>query len=303
MSLLAGRTSADAKAKTATSPPPGLGGRASRMSVGSELRVRRVPPSKARTQWFYLTIRMTYIWAVPLTFYYRTLVRLWRRLGWLRLPWHARFLRLQVPRCVGRAILSANGVRLRVRGLENLESLTGPAVIFVNHNSRMDAYILLATLPFEFRTFYSNEAHLVKDELRTLVWIGRSLDLFFFHDKSNKRATVSEFVHAKEYVQAGGILSVFPEGGMHQDRTAPMADFGVGCMALAIASQAKVVPITMANTEYTFERRRTDAARTVALSCGEPVSTAGHKRTEAAALTQALREKMVREYQALLGGG
>ena len=271
------------------------------MTIGVE-RPAAAVSLRRRKRWFHLSVGATYLWAVPLTVYYALVKRLWARWGIARLPRHVTFLRWQIPRLMARTILFGNGARISVRGLEHLEQLSkGPTVLFVNHNSRMDGYILLAALPFAYRSFYSNDAHLFRDDMGVTVWIARNLELFFFHDKTHVRETAREFGRAREFLLSGGVLSFFPEGSMHQTRSVPIAEFGVSCMRLAIKTGAEIVPITIANSESTFERGPGRSKPRVLVSIGAVSSMAGRRMAEAASLTHALHAQMVEEYQALLG--
>jgi 1-acyl-sn-glycerol-3-phosphate acyltransferase len=218
-------------------------------------------------------------------------------------PKHAERVRLHVPRLAARWILLLNRLGVEVRGAENLRGLEqGPLIFFANHNSRMDSYVLLAELPFAFRSFWSNESHTFKEDLKSIIWFGQSFDLFFFHDKFDMMKTVTEFRRAKAFLRAGGILGFFPEGHMHADRSIRMEPFGVSCMSLAIETGATVLPITLANTEFGFERPSKRSQRRAVVSFGKPFSTVGKRKAEAYALTDQLQKQMLDEYETLRAG-
>jgi 1-acyl-sn-glycerol-3-phosphate acyltransferase len=226
--------------------------------------------------------------------YYRAVRRVW--------PVHARHVRFHTPRALSRLILAAHGCRVAVRGLENIERLPeGPIVFMANHNSRLDAYLLLAHVPVTFQMFASDEAHVFKEGLGTLRGFCDAFELFFYHDKTSARATAREFQRARVALQAGGRLAFFPEGGMHSDRSVLMESFGPSCMRLAIQAGATVVPIVLSGTEYSFEYRTGPARVDVVMSFETPVPLAGVRPRDAHAMTEALRARMLERYREQVG--
>lgn len=241
---------------------------------------------------FRAQLRSLYPPGFLLTYYYLAAKRL--------VPRHAEKVRLHVPRLAARWILLLNRMGVDVRGAENLRGLEkGPLIFFANHNSRMDSYVLLAQLPFVFRSFWSNESHTFKDDLKAVIRFGRAFDLFFFHDKFDLMNTVTEFRRAKAFLRSGGILGFFPEGHMHSDRSIQMEPFGVSCMSLAIETGSTVLPITLANTEFGFERSSERSSRRAVVSFGKPFSTVGRRKADAYELTDQLQKRMLEEYERL----
>lgn len=259
-------------------------------------RVRRKFDKARRKLQFRVQLRSLYAPGLLVTLYYLAAKRV--------APDHAQAMRLHVPRLAARWILLLNRMGVEVHGAEHLAKVEkGPLIFFANHNSRMDSYVLMAELPFIFRSFWSNESHTFKDDLKAVIWFGNCFDLFFFHDKADLMTTVTEFRRAKAYLRDGGILGFFPEGHMHSDRSILLEKFGVSCMSLAIETGATVLPITLANTEFGFERSSEHAGKRRALvSFGEPFSTVGKRKAEAYELTERLHEQMLAEYRALLAG-
>ncbi len=161
---------------------------------------------------------------------------------------HLERLRRTVPQLLGAAVLRLNRVGFSVEGLDRLRTPEsgGPRVLMSNHNSRFDAYILLALYPRAFKSFWSNADHVTNEGFSLVHSFGRTFDMFFTHDKTNIRNTLREFKRAEEYLRAGGVVSFFPEGQFSADGW--VRDIGSSCVGLAIRCSAPITPIVMLDT-------------------------------------------------------
>jgi len=218
---------------------------------------------------------------------------------------HAVWLRQMMPRFIGRSLLWLHGISIQVIHGENLPARgDGGAVIFANHNSRLDPYVLLATLPFPFKSFWSTRAHITTEGFDVARWFGRVFDLFYVHDKKQPRNTAREFVRATRYVSEGGVLSFFPEGRISRDGEPGL--FGVACSRLAIEAGAPIIPVLIFGTPEFFERPSRDAARRVSVMVCPKVSTSEYSPKQAARLSAEVESAMRRfhhEYGARVAPG
>lgn len=126
-----------------------------------------------------------------------------------------------------------------IGGLDNLEGLKGPVMFVSNHSSHIDASLILASLPPNWRD-------------RTAV--GAAADYFFDHwwksistafvynafpiDRVKRGAAIST---ARRLIDDGWSLVVFPEGTRSRDGW--MQRFRHGAARLCIESQIPAVPI------------------------------------------------------------
>jgi 1-acyl-sn-glycerol-3-phosphate acyltransferase len=102
---------------------------------------------------------------------------------------------------------------------------------------------------------------------------------------------IRSFRHIVEVLRAGGLVGIFPEGGITRDGA--MRPFRAGAAVLALQIGVPVVPIYVAGT---FEALPRDARWPrfvpVALRIGEPIPVAARRSPsshEIAALTDAIR--------------
>jgi 1-acyl-sn-glycerol-3-phosphate acyltransferase len=220
---------------------------------------------------FYLRLVLMIPIGVPAMLYYRFVKQ--------RFPGHAARLRRGVPRLIGRLFLGLYGIRPRVYGAERLQKADGGIVVFANHTSRLDPYVLFAVLPFAYKSFWSTRAHVTSESIGFARRYGEVFDLFFVHDKQNPRHTAKEFQRATRYVMQGNTLSLFPEGRFSD--TGEPGNFGVACARLALKAKAPILPIVILGTSAYFETSKTEKRTTVEVYIGSTIDTSGFSTKEA----------------------
>jgi len=136
-----------------------------------------------------------------------------------------------------RLILWTSGVRLTVKGLNNIKPGV-PCVFCVNHQSHMDIPIVLVALPVQFR-------FLAKKQLFGIPFLGwhlrRSGQISI--DRENPRAALKSMRAAYAQVTKGTPVVIFPEGGTSVDGM--MHPFKGGGFVLATGAAIDVVPVTI----------------------------------------------------------
>jgi 1-acyl-sn-glycerol-3-phosphate acyltransferase len=227
---------------------------------------------------FWLKMAAVYPFAILATALYRLTLRISPRL--------AERLRFLAPRFAGRIILFMNNVHVSVQGMNLLPAPGNQGVVlFCNHNSRFDAYILLATIPFAYKAFWSTRAHIFSERFSILRWAGNLFDLFFIHDKTSAKTTAAEYRRAAAFVTQGNALSFFPEGTYSPDGL--VTRFGPACARLAIDSGAVIVPILLFGTTELFENPASSAKRhNIQMLIARPIDTTTFPIREPAALTE-----------------
>jgi acyl carrier protein len=145
----------------------------------------------------------------------------------------------RVARFGARALLSGAGVRLTVRGLEQLPDR--PAVLVCNHTSYIDGLVLVAALPRPC-------SFVAKHELAG-QWIAgtflRRLGTLFV-ERVDRRRSVEDAQQLAVTVAQGQSLLVFPEGSFTPEPG--LLPFHLGAFAAAVEAGAPVVPLVLRGT-------------------------------------------------------
>jgi 1-acyl-sn-glycerol-3-phosphate acyltransferase len=138
-----------------------------------------------------------------------------------------------------RALLRGAGVRLAVRGLEQLPDR--PAVLVCNHASYIDGLVLVAALPRPC-------SFVAKHELAG-QWIAgtflRRLGTLFV-ERVDRRRSVEDAQQLAVTVAQGQSLLVFPEGSFKPEPG--LLPFHLGAFAAAVDAGVPVVPLALHGT-------------------------------------------------------
>jgi 1-acyl-sn-glycerol-3-phosphate acyltransferase len=138
---------------------------------------------------------------------------------------------------VGRGVLAALGVRVRVAGAEHLPR-TGPVILAANHVSYPD-FVLLERAAIE-RDRY------VRFLCRYDAWrgpaVGWAMDRMG-HVPVDRAAPAAAYLHSRRLLRAGEAVGVFPEAGISYSYAVRPLMRGVA--ALARDTGAPVVPVAM----------------------------------------------------------
>ncbi|MBA3297479.1 MAG: 1-acyl-sn-glycerol-3-phosphate acyltransferase [Acidobacteria bacterium] len=156
----------------------------------------------------------------------------------------------RVLRRASRALLRASGCPLDVQGLEHLEH---PALLVANHQSYLDAVVLLATLPVDVKI-------VVNERLPRWPLIGtairRARHLVVDRTARDPRLACAAMAGA---LRAGESLLVFPEGTF-ADR-AQLLPFRLGGFSAAVEARRPVVPVALRGTRHILPASRWLLAR------------------------------------------
>lgn len=135
-------------------------------------------------------------------------------------------------------ILKIGGIRLMVKGLEHLDS-SRQYIFMANHQSNIDIPVLVQSLTkFELRWVAKKELLFVP-LFGWAMWASKHIVV----DRSNRSAAMTSLRKARERIEGGISVVVFPEGTRSADgRFLP---FKRGGFVLAVKTQTPVVPITI----------------------------------------------------------
>ena len=150
---------------------------------------------------------------------------------------------------------------LRVDGLEHLDSIEGPVIFAANHQSHMDAPVILAALPARFRyrvaiamakEFF--QPHFYPAQHGRLAWSTNSLNyylatLFFnaFPLPQREAGARQTLRYIGEVLADGFSILIFPEG--HRSETGEIDRFRPGIGMIASRLRVPIVPVRLKGLE------------------------------------------------------
>lgn len=135
-------------------------------------------------------------------------------------------------------ILKIGGIRLMVKGLEHLDS-SRQYIFMANHQSNIDIPVLVQSLTkFELRWVAKKELLFVP-LFGWAMWASKHIVV----DRSNRSAAMGSLRKARERIEGGISVVVFPEGTRSAD--GQFLPFKRGGFVLAVKTQTPVVPITI----------------------------------------------------------
>ncbi|UCC66602.1 MAG: 1-acyl-sn-glycerol-3-phosphate acyltransferase [Deltaproteobacteria bacterium] len=182
----------------------------------------------------------------------------------------------------GWLILLANGVKVRVRGLGNIESKR-PYIYMCNHLGSFDIFALLAYLPVQFRW-------LAKVELFRIPILGWAMSTagYISLDRSERKRAYRSIEIAAQKIREGTSVIIFPEGSRSLDGT--LQPFMKGGFTLAIKAGVPIVPTTI---DGTWEIMPRDSLRIrkgeIGIVIDRPIETTG--------LAMKNREKLMKDVE------
>ncbi len=174
------------------------------------------------------------------------------------------------PRAWARIILAIVGVRVRVIGVEHLDS----KAIYVfagNHTSQFDIYAFQADCPHDFRWIAKKELF----NIPVFGWAMQSAG-FISIDRSKGREALRSLNLAAKRIAAGSSVLVFPEGTRSKD--GKLHKFKSGAFVLAIKSGVPVVPIGFNGASAIMPAGKLFPKRgEIIIRIGKPIPTTEYK--------------------------
>ncbi|MBM4331797.1 MAG: 1-acyl-sn-glycerol-3-phosphate acyltransferase [Deltaproteobacteria bacterium] len=184
-------------------------------------------------------------------------------------------------------LLRSNGIRLRPRGLEQLDK-GQPYILVSNHASILDIPGIISASPFPLR-------FVAKKSLGWFPLFGWFISLagHILIDRNNAKSTLISLKKAGALLKKGISIVVFPEGTRTPD--GQVKNFKEGAFLLALQSKAQIVPVSISGT-YKMLPRTGWCFRPgiMELNIGEPVSTGGLSLREAYPLRKKVRDTIIK---------
>jgi 1-acyl-sn-glycerol-3-phosphate acyltransferase len=193
----------------------------------------------------------------------------------------------RVVRGWGRGILALAGCPVRVEGQEHLAGL-GPLVLAANHSSYLDAVVLLATIPIDFR-------FVAKRELLT-TWLVGSVINRIGHltvERIDIGRSVADAERVTAALRGGASLLFFPEGTF---RRAPgLLPFRLGAFKAAVETARPVIPVAISGTREILPAYRwLPTPGPITVSIGPPAIPLGTGWPEMVRLRDLVRDEIAR---------
>ena len=186
-----------------------------------------------------------------------------------------------------RWLLRTNGVRLRLKGLENLRE--GQSYIFIsNHTSILDIPGIISAIPRPTR-------FIAKKSLAWFPVFGWFLSLagHILINRKNARSALTGLKKAVTLLRKGMAIVVFPEGSRSLDGR--VKEFKGGAFLLAMQAKIPIVPISISGTYQMLPRTGWCFwPGIMELNVGEPISTRDLPLREARPLMERVRNTVIR---------
>ena len=173
--------------------------------------------------------------------------------------------------------------RLRTQGREHVPR-KGAAIIAANHASFLDPILIGMCSRRPVRFLVAREFYLDPRLSALLRWLGAI-------PVGGDAGMIRSFRHIADVIRGGGILGIFPEGGITRDGV--MKPFRAGAAVIALRMGVPVVPIHVGGTFDALPRdARWPRFVPVTLRIGEAIRVAARRNPssdEIAALTESIR--------------
>lgn len=134
-----------------------------------------------------------------------------------------------------------------VRFDRKIELPKAPYVIISNHSSYLDIFLMFSLYPQNPFLFLGKSEILSYPLVKSFF---KNLNIPVYRNDRLKAA--KSFIQAKNALNDGWSLVVFPEGGIPDDNLPKMKDFKEGAFKLAKAARVPIVPLTFLNNYKLF---------------------------------------------------
>jgi 1-acyl-sn-glycerol-3-phosphate acyltransferase len=171
--------------------------------------------------------------------------------------------------------------RFKVEGEQHIPT-TGAAILVCNHVSFIDAVVLMAASPRPIR-FIMDHRIFATPVLGWLFKLGKAIPIS--PQREDPAAYERAFVAARQVLDEGDLLAIFPEGGITRDGS--LGEFKGGIMKILQTHPVPVVPLALRNLWGSYFSRIEGAAMTKPFRRGlfSPVTLAAGAALPAAAVS------------------
>jgi 1-acyl-sn-glycerol-3-phosphate acyltransferase len=181
-------------------------------------------------------------------------------------------------------VLTVGGVSLKVKGASKIDPKR-QYIFMVNHQSNIDIPVLIRSLaPFQLRWIAKKELLWVP-LFGWAMWASKHITV----NRSNRSDALSSIKKAKERMQSGISVVVFPEGTRSTD--GKLNPFKRGGFLLAVKTQTPIVPVTINGSGLILPKGDWRIRRgEVEVTVGGPISVEACRPGTLRALTAQVQE-------------
>lgn len=170
----------------------------------------------------------------------------------------------------GRFISIPSLIRISSEGRQHLDKKS-VYVFAPNHRSYMDIPACNVGIPHSFR-------FMGKAELNAIPFFGWMFSrLHISVKRESKTSSYQSFIRAKEKIQSGRSVLVFPEGGIPHDKRPVLFRFKDGAFRLAIENEVPIVPVSIVGADKVFpdDGRLLVSPGRIKVKIHQPIQTKG----------------------------
>ena len=137
------------------------------------------------------------------------------------------------------------GVRVEVRGLEKIPNRN---VLYVgNHQSIVDIPVMLGYIP-GIKSFIAKKE---TAKIPIISWWMKEINCVFL-DRQNIRQGMKDMAKAKEFLQTGNSMVIYPEGT--RSKGDEMGEFKKGSLKIAVQGGVPIVPVAISDSYLAYEK-------------------------------------------------
>jgi 1-acyl-sn-glycerol-3-phosphate acyltransferase len=185
-----------------------------------------------------------------------------------------------------KTILFICGVRLEVRGIENINA-AAPRIYMSNHQSNFDIFTVLAGLPVNFK-------FILKMELMKIPILGMAMKRagYISIDREDSKKAVRSVNMAADKIRNGASVLIFPEGTRSEDGA--VGEFKKGGFHLALKSGCDIVPVAIVKSRDIVPKGSLKINKgTIFFNIGKPITVTDYSKRDMNALLERVRNDVI----------
>lgn len=183
-------------------------------------------------------------------------------------------------------ILSKAGVRVNVKGLENLPE--GACCFVSNHQGNFDIVTILASIDKPMGFIAKKEM----EKLPIISWWMKQMQCVFM-DRQNVREALKSINQGADNMKNGQSMVIFPEGT--RSKSSDIGEFKKGSLKMATKAKVPIVPITLDGTYKIYEGNNNKIkSGEVNLIVGSPIYIDDFSKEDQKNLSEIVRNEIIK---------
>lgn len=162
----------------------------------------------------------------------------------------------------GKSVIVLAGIKVKVNGAQNIPHRN---VLYVgNHQSLVDIPLMLGFIP-GIKSFIAKKE---TAKIPIISWWMKEINCVFL-DRHNIRQGMKDMAKAKEFLQGGSSMVIYPEGT--RSRSDEMGEFKKGSLKIAIQAGVPIVPVAISGSYLAYEKDKVIRKANITMEIGEPI--------------------------------